>query len=34
MGFSIPLEKWLKTELNYLIKKYLNEDSLIKTNTE
>ena len=27
-GFSIPLEKWLKTELNYLIPKYLNEDSL------
>ena len=24
-GFSIPLEKWLKTELNYLIKNYLNE---------
>ena len=26
-GFSIPLEKWLKTELNYLIPKYLNEAS-------
>ena len=32
MGFSIPLEKWLKNELNYLITKYLNEDSLTKTN--
>ena len=32
-GFSIPLEKWLKTELNYLIPKYLNEASLAKTNT-
>ena len=32
-GFSIPLEKWLKNELNYLITKYLNEDSLAKTNT-
>ncbi len=31
-GFSIPLEKWLKNELNYLITKYLNEDSLTKTN--
>ena len=31
-GFSIPLEKWLKTELNYLIPKYLNEASLTKTN--
>ena len=24
-GFSIPLEKWLKTDLNYLIEKYLNK---------
>ena len=24
-GFSIPLEKWLYKELNYLIEKYLNE---------
>lgn len=24
-GFSIPLEKWLKTELNYLIEQYLNK---------
>ena len=31
-GFSVPLEKWLKTELNYLIGKYLNLDSLSKTN--
>ena len=31
-GFSIPLEKWLKKELNYLISNYLNEASLIKTN--
>ena len=30
-GFSIPLEKWLKTELNYLIPKFLNEASLVKT---
>ena len=33
MGFSyVPLEKWLKTELDYLIGKYLNVDSLSKTN--
>ncbi len=25
-GFSIPLEKWLKTDLNYLIEKYLNKE--------
>ena len=25
-GFSIPMEKWLKTELKFLIDKYLNED--------
>ena len=31
-GFSVPLEKWLKTELYYLIGKYLNADSLSKTN--
>ena len=31
-GFSVPLEKWLKTELDYLIGKYLNVDSLSKTN--
>ena len=29
-GFSIPLDRWLKTELNFYIEKYLNED-LIKT---
>ncbi len=31
-GFSIPLDKWLKNELDYLITKYLNKDSLTKTN--
>ena len=25
-GFSIPLDKWLKTDLNYLIEKYLNQE--------
>lgn len=25
-GFSIPLSKWLKTDLHYLIEKYLNEE--------
>ena len=25
-GFSIPLEKWLKTDLNYLIENYLNKE--------
>jgi asparagine synthase (glutamine-hydrolysing) len=27
-GFSIPLVKWLKTDLHYLIEKYLGEDML------
>ena len=31
-GFSIPLEKWLRTDLGYLIHKYLNESALSKTN--
>ena len=25
-GFSIPLERWLKTELNFYVEKYLNKD--------
>ena len=29
-GFSIPLYKWLKTDLHYLIDKYLDEQLLIK----
>ncbi len=29
-GFSIPLSQWLKTDLNYLITKYLNEDLIAK----
>jgi asparagine synthase (glutamine-hydrolysing) len=29
-GFSIPLEKWLKRDLNYLIDKYLNEELIIE----
>jgi len=29
-GFSIPLEKWLKKELNYLIEKYLNKNIIIE----
>jgi asparagine synthase (glutamine-hydrolysing) len=31
-GFSIPLAKWLKTDLHYLIEKYLNEEVVIKCN--
>tara|TARA_B100000963_G_scaffold59456_1_gene47472 strand:- start:1633 stop:3480 length:1848 start_codon:yes stop_codon:yes gene_type:complete len=30
-GFSIPLEKWLKSELKYLIENYLNEDAIVQT---
>ena len=30
-GFSIPLEKWLKTDLKYLIDKYLSEELILKT---
>ncbi|PIP54481.1 MAG: asparagine synthase (glutamine-hydrolyzing), partial [Bacteroidetes bacterium CG23_combo_of_CG06-09_8_20_14_all_32_9] len=30
-GFSIPLSKWLKNELNYLIDEYLNETAICKT---
>ena len=30
-GFSIPLEKWLKTELKYLVDKYLNKEALYET---
>ncbi len=29
-GFSIPLAKWLKADLHYLIDKYLNEESIEK----
>lgn len=29
-GFSIPLVKWLKTDLHYLIDKYLNAETLSK----
>lgn len=31
-GFSIPLEKWLKTDLSYLIEEYLNESVIKKHN--
>ena len=31
-GFSIPLEKWLKKELRYLIEKYLNEEVINELN--
>ena len=31
-GFSIPLEKWLKKELRYLIEKYLNEEVINEIN--
>jgi asparagine synthase (glutamine-hydrolysing) len=27
-GFSIPLDKWLKTDLSYLVDEYLNENSV------
>ncbi len=30
-GFSIPLIKWLKTDLHYLIDKYLNPETIQKT---
>jgi asparagine synthase (glutamine-hydrolysing) len=30
-GFAIPLGKWLKKELRYLIDDYLNQETLIKT---
>lgn len=30
-GFSIPLEKWLKTDLKYLIDEYLREDMVVST---
>jgi len=29
-GFSIPLSKWLKTDLHYLIDKYLSEERVIQ----
>ena len=31
-GFSIPLEKWLKNELYFLVEKYLNKKSIEETN--
>lgn len=31
-GFSIPLEKWLQKDLNYLINKYLDKTSIEQTN--
>ncbi len=31
-GFAIPLSKWLKNELYYLIEKYLSEDMILKFN--
>jgi asparagine synthase (glutamine-hydrolysing) len=31
-GFSIPLANWLKTDLHYLIEKYLNEDIIAECN--
>ena len=27
-GFAIPLERWLKNELNYLIEKHLNKSNI------
>lgn len=30
-GFSIPLDKWLKNELSYLVEEYLNETSVKAT---
>ena len=27
-GFSIPLELWLKNELNYLVEKFLNKEAI------
>ena len=32
-GFSIPLAKWLKTDLHYLIEKYLSEETVTTCNT-
>ena len=29
-GFSIPLSKWLKTDLKYLIDKYLDDDVVVE----
>ncbi len=29
-GFSIPLAKWLKTDLHYLLEKYLSEEVVVK----
>jgi asparagine synthase (glutamine-hydrolysing) len=29
-GFSIPLAKWLKNDLHYLIEKYLSEEMVAK----
>lgn len=31
-GFSIPLEKWLKTELKYLLEKYTSKEMIVKYN--
>jgi asparagine synthase (glutamine-hydrolysing) len=31
-GFSIPLAKWLKSDLSYLIDNYLKEEIVIKSN--
>ena len=31
-GFSIPLERWLQTDLSYLIDDYLNEDIIARYN--
>ena len=31
-GFSIPLAKWLKTDLHYLIEKYLSEEVVRECN--
>ena len=31
-GFSIPLEKWLKTDLNYLLEKYTSKEIIEKHN--
>ena len=31
-GFSIPLERWLKKDLSFLVDKYLNEQAISKTN--
>ncbi|MFM9008261.1 MAG: asparagine synthetase B family protein, partial [Bacteroidota bacterium] len=31
-GFSIPLVRWLKSDLKYLVEKYLSEEMILKSN--